>query len=65
LTETQTLRQALKELNQQKANYEASCSRGFPKDFAEYKHLCGVIQGLGAAIEYLNDLVQKLERADD
>ena len=65
MKDTQTLMHAIRELNQQKAQYESSCSRGFSKDFAEYKHLCGVIQGLGVAIEYLSDLVQKMERADD
>jgi hypothetical protein len=55
----------VRELNQQKANYENSCSRGFSKDFAEYKHLCGTIQGLGFAIEFITDLVQKMEHSDD
>ena len=65
MNDTQILIHVIRELNQQKSDYEASCSRGFPKDFAEYKHLCGMIQGLGFAIEFINDLVQKMEHSDD
>jgi len=65
LNDTQTLTHVVKELIQQKSIYESSCSRGFPKDFAEYKYLCGTIQGLGFAIEFITDLVQKMEHSDD
>jgi hypothetical protein len=65
LTEIQILAHVAKEITQQKQSYELSCARGSAKDFAEYRNLCGVIQGLGIAIEHINDLVRKLERDDD
>jgi hypothetical protein len=65
LNEIKTLNHLVKELSQQKLSYEQACARGSAKDFAEYKHLCGVLQGLGAAIELITDLVQKMERDDD
>jgi hypothetical protein len=65
LNETQLLAHLASEISQQKKLHEAACSRGSPKDFAEYKNLCGVIQGLGIALEFINDLVQKLEHDDE
>ena len=65
MNDTKLLAHLAKEIIQQKQSYEAACSRGSAKDFAEYKNLCGVIQGLGAALELINDLVQKLERDDE
>jgi hypothetical protein len=44
---------------------ETACSGGNLKDFAEYKNLCGVIQGLSLAESIIKDLVQKLEHDDD
>jgi len=39
---------------------DASC-----KDFAEYKHLCGVIQGLRLAKMEVQDLVQRYEEFEN
>ena len=33
--------------------------------FDEYKKVCGVIRGLNLAENIINDLVQKMEKADD
>lgn len=38
---------------------------GGSKDFAEYRHLCGVIRGLTFAETIVNDLVQRMEKFDD
>lgn len=38
---------------------------GGSKDFAEYRHLCGVIRGLTFAETIVNDLVQRMEKLDD
>lgn len=65
MNEIKILQHVLRELQKERKSYEASCSSGAPKDFSEYKHLCGVIQGLGLAESFVNDLVQKLERDDD
>ena len=44
---------------------ETACSSGNLKDFAEYKNLCGFIQGLSLTESIIKDLVQKLERDDE
>ena len=38
---------------------------GGAKDFAEYRHVCGVIRGLTHAEQLVKDLVQKMERSDE
>ena len=40
-------------------------STGRAADFAEYRHLCGVIRGLTHAESIVKDLVQRLEHEDD
>jgi hypothetical protein len=39
--------------------------QGAAKDFAEYKHLCGVIQGLSLAQSIVKALADKLENFDE
>ncbi len=43
---------------------DSLCSGGMP-DFAEYKNLCGQIQGLVFAQYLIKDLVRKLEKFDE
>ena len=38
---------------------------GGAKDFAEYRHVCGVILGLTHAETIVKDLVQKMEYSDE
>jgi len=38
---------------------------GNAKDYAEYKHICGVIRGLNLADEHLNALAERLQKHDD
>jgi hypothetical protein len=38
---------------------------GGAKDFAEYKHICGVIRGLDLADANLRDLAQRMKDNDD
>jgi hypothetical protein len=40
-------------------------SNGRANDFAEYRHVCGVIRGLTHAETIVRDLVQKMEHFDD
>jgi hypothetical protein len=54
-----------KTLGEERAARERALLAGAPKDFPEYKHLAGVIQGLTLAENHLTDLVQKLEKADE
>jgi hypothetical protein len=60
-----TLAYVAKEIVKQRETYETAIQRGSAKDYAEYKNLCGIIQGLTTAESILNDLVQKLEKSDD
>jgi len=39
--------------------------QGAAKDFAEYKHLCGAIQGLSRAQSIVKALADKLENFDE
>lgn len=39
--------------------------RGSAKDFAEYKHICGVIRGLDLADAHIRDLAKRMESNDD
>jgi hypothetical protein len=38
---------------------------GGAKDFAEYRHICGVIRGLTHAETLVKDLVQRMENFDE
>jgi hypothetical protein len=38
---------------------------GKARDFAEYKHICGVIRGLNLADEHLRDLAERIKKAND
>ena len=65
MNETQVLNHLLKKIAEERVSREAACSTGVAKDFAEYKNLCGVIQGLSLAESIIKDLVQKLEHDDE
>jgi len=65
MNDYKTLAYVAKEIVKQRETYETAVQRGSAKDFAEYKNLCGIIQGLTTAETILNDLVQKLEKSDD
>lgn len=56
------VRDKLDELKKEQAVHLAG---GGAKDFAEYRHVCGVIRGLTHAENILQDLVQRLETLDD
>lgn len=38
---------------------------GKAKDYAEYKHICGVIRGLDLADVHLIDLAERMEKSDE
>ena len=38
---------------------------GGAKDFAEYRHVCGIIRGLTHAESLVKDLATKMEHSDD
>jgi hypothetical protein len=56
------IKDKLEDLRKEQAVHLAG---GGAKDFAEYRHVCGVIRGLTHAETILQDLVQRLETIDD
>jgi len=38
---------------------------GSAKDYAEYKHICGVIRGLNLADEHIQDLAERMRKQND
>jgi len=58
----QHVRTELGKISQEQVEYLAS---GRVTDHAEYRHICGVIRGLGQPDGFINDLAKKLEFSDD
>jgi hypothetical protein len=52
-------------LTEQKRSSEEFLVSGVPKDYAEYKEVCGVIQGLNVALREVNDLSRNYMENDD
>jgi hypothetical protein len=49
------------ELDKLKQDQVAFIANGGAKDFAEYRHICGIIRGLTHADEIVKDLVQRID----
>jgi hypothetical protein len=58
----QHVRNELAKIKQEQSDFLAS---GRVTDFAEYRHICGVIRGLGHADGFIADLAKKMEFSDD
>jgi hypothetical protein len=56
------LRSELDKLKQDQISFIAN---GGAKDFAEYRHVCGIIRGLGHADEIVKDLVLRIDINDE
>jgi hypothetical protein len=52
-------------LTEQKRSSEEFLVSGGPKDFSEYKEVCGVIRGLNAALREVGDLSRNYMEDDD
>ena len=55
----------LREIDKLRGDQAVFLNGGGAKDFAEYRHICGVIRGLTHAEQIVKDLVQKMEYSDD
>ena len=55
----------LAELDKLRTEQSIFLTTGRAADFADYRHLCGVIRGLTHAESIIKDLVQRLEHDDD
>jgi hypothetical protein len=53
--------QIRKDLN----DYADDLANGVCQNFEQYQKLCGMIQGLGRAEEYIIDLAKKVEEANE
>lgn len=62
---SQTLSYLLKEIDKLREDQSIFLSGGGAKDFAEYRHVCGVIRGLTHADQIVRDLAKKMEYSDD
>jgi hypothetical protein len=54
-----------KEIDKLRSDQAIFLAGGGAKDFAEYRHVCGVIRGLTHAEQLVRDLVQKMEYSDE
>ena len=61
----QALTYLLKEIDKLREDQAIFLNGGGAKDFAEYRHVCGVIRGLTHADQIVKDLAKKLEYSDD
>jgi hypothetical protein len=62
---SQALAYLLKEIDKLREDQAVFLNGGGAKDFAEYRHVCGVIRGLTHADQLVKDLARKLEYSDD
>jgi len=62
---SQTLQYLAKEIDKLRGDQISFLAGGGAKDFAEYRHVCGVIRGLTHAEQIVKDLVQKMEYSDE
>ena len=63
--DSQALAYLLKEIDKLREDQAIFLNGGGAKDFAEYRHVCGVIRGLTHADQIVKDLAKKLEYSDD
>jgi len=61
----QVFRYLATEMDKLRSDQIAFLATGRANDYAEYRHVCGVIRGLTHAESIVKDLVQKLEKTDE
>ena len=54
-----------REIDKLRGEQASFLSTGRAGDYPEYRHICGIIRGLSHAESILNDLVQRMEKAED
>jgi hypothetical protein len=65
MNEEKILQHLLRELTERERTLSDNLGTGTAKDYAEYKELCGHIQGLVYAQFLIKDLVRKMENFED
>ena len=61
----QVLGYLAKEIDKLRNDQAVFLNGGGAKDFAEYRHVCGIIRGLTHAESLVKDLATKMEHSDD
>ena len=61
----QVLGYLAKEIDKLRNDQAVFLNGGGAKDFAEYRHVCGIIRGLTHAESLVKDLAVKLEYSDE
>lgn len=59
------MNQLVKELRDEIEIIEGQLGDGVAKDYAEYRHKCGVIHGLRIAEQIMLDILDKAERGEN
>ena len=62
---TQLLTHIAAEIDKLRNDQAVFLNGGGAKDFAEYRHVCGIIRGLSHAEQLVKNLVQKMENSDE
>ena len=65
MADNQVFGYLLSEIKKLRSDQESFLSSGRAGDYADYRHICGVIRGLTHAETIVKDLVQKMEYSDD
>ena len=65
MSDYKALAYVVKEIQKLKQEREAYVAAGRVDHIEEYRRVCGVIQGLNYAENIIEDLVQKMEKADE
>lgn len=63
--DTRPLNVIRSELDKLKQDQTQFLAGGGAKDFAEYRHICGIIRGLNHADELVKDLVLRIDTDDE
>ena len=63
--DTRVLEVISSQINEQVTLVKDHLGTGQPKDYAEYRELCGKLQGLLVSQRIVKDLERNLEQADD
>lgn len=65
MNELKVLAHVAKLITETRADQESFLATGRAADYAEYRHVCGIIRGLNSAEQIIKDLVQRLEQSDE
>ena len=65
MNDLKVLAHVAKEIDKLRSDNIAFLGAGRAINYDEYRNVCGIIRGLSLAESIINDLVQRMEHADD